>query len=146
MSTEVVVAIVTASASVVVAALTYAFTVRQARLDALRQRKVERYGALLSAISDLAIHGFNDSTGERFATAANTLVLVAPQPVVTALMRFHHETRNSNPNKSLERHDQLLRDLVLELRRSLDLPFRDHPETFDFHLIAIRPLDEGVAC
>jgi hypothetical protein len=135
MPTEVMVAVLGASASVVIAALTYVLTARQARLDILRQRKIERYTALLTAISDLGIQGFNPSTAERFATAANSIVLVAPQSVVEALMRFHDETRLSNPDKSLERHDQLLLELVLELRKSLDLPFRDDRVTFRYHLI-----------
>ncbi len=122
------VAIISASASVVVAALSFALNKRAERKAALQQRKLVHYQELLNSLSDLAVNGIDkDKANQRFATAANTIALVAPPYVIEALMQFHDEVKFSNPNKSQEGHDKALKELLLAIRRSLDLPFRDDP-------------------
>jgi hypothetical protein len=106
------------------------------RLDQLRERKLERYQELLSAISDLADRSQDqEAARRRFAAAANTIVLVAPPEVVNAVMDFHDETCASNRERTQERHDRLLKALILRLRRSLDLPFADDETDLNFHLV-----------
>src|SRR5437870_4063145 len=57
---------------------------------AWRKDKLDRYEELLDALSCLAIDGEDwDQANNRFAKAAITLTLVAPQYVVTALMELH---------------------------------------------------------
>lgn len=101
----------------------------------MRQRKTEHYRELLSSISDLAVKGLNDETQARYATASNTIALIAPQQVIAALADFQGEIDISNPKRSLERHDELLTKLVLAIRHSLELPFEDDPSTFRFRLV-----------
>lgn len=96
---------------------------------------MEHYRELLTAISDLAVYGLNDKTNARYATAFNTISIIAPQRVVAALVEFQDEIKVSNQKKSLERHDKLLTKLLLEIRRSLELPFEDDSATFHFKLI-----------
>jgi hypothetical protein len=38
-------------------------------------------------------------------------MLVAPQTIIEALRRFQQEIKVSNPDKSLERHDELMSQL-----------------------------------
>lgn len=140
METSIIVAIISASASIVVAALSFALNKRAERKDALQERKLAHYQELLNALSDLAVDGINkEEANQRFAQAVNTIALVAPQPVIHSLMQFHDEVKFSNPNQSQEGHDRALKALVLAIRKSSDLPFRDDPSTFDFHLIGSRP-------
>ena len=122
------------------AALSYYFATKTNAEQDWRQKKVEHYRELLSAISDLAMDGKNkEKANERFALAAATVALVASQSVVTALMQFHNEVKFSNQNRSQERHDVCLKNLVLAMRQDLKIRPADHPQTFEFHLIGARP-------
>lgn len=137
MDTQITVAIITASASIVVAAITFFLTKSKERSDQLQQRKQSQYQELLSAISDLADDSVPlDQARRRFAAAVNTIVLVAPQPVIGALMAYYRELTNETINR--QRRVELLKHLVLEIRISLALPFNDDPNTFDFELVAAR--------
>lgn len=127
-------AVISASFGIIVVAVTHFLNVRQKRMDELRQRKLEHYKELLSAISNTAIHGLNEETGARYSSAINTIALTAPQSVIKALLEYHDEIKVTNPNRSIQRHNQLLTKLVLEIRRSLELPFQDDPETFEYRL------------
>ncbi|MCE5272552.1 hypothetical protein LLH00_14830 [bacterium] len=75
----------------------------------------------------------------RFALAANTIVLAAPQYVISALMAFHDETKFSNTNRSQVNHDNLLKELVLAVRKDLGLAVEDDANSFSFHLIGSSP-------
>lgn len=88
----------------------------------------------------MAVDGTDkEEANKRFALAVNTIALCAPQPVISALMRFHDEVKFSNKNKSVENHDQLLKDLLLAIRRDIKLSVKDNVSTFDFHLIGSAP-------
>lgn len=92
------------------------------------------------AISDLASDCADQKDANlRFERAVNTIVLVAPQPVVRALMEFHNEIRISNEARTQQGHDRNLNALVLALRESLELPFKDDSTTFQFHLVGRKP-------
>ncbi len=136
METTVQLVIVSAAASVIVAVITSALTKRAERRDDLHRRELKHYRELLSAISELAVDGTDKNKANvRFAHAANTIALVAPQPVINALMDFHEEVRISNTNRTLKGHDAKLKALLLQIRKSLQMPFSDIPESFHFHLI-----------
>jgi hypothetical protein len=126
--------------AVISAALSYYFSAKAQAEQEWRQRKVQHYNELLSAISDLAVDG-KDKTkaNERFALTAATIALVASQDVVTAVMRFHDEIKESNSKRTLERHDQLLKELLLAMRADLRIKPNDNPSTFEFHLIGTAP-------
>ncbi len=55
--------------------------------------------------------------------------------VIKALFEFQDQIHVSNQNPSPQRHDELLSKLLLEIRRSLELPFKDDPEEFHLRLI-----------
>lgn len=56
-------------------------------------------------------------------------ILVAPQYVITTLMNFHDEVKFSNKNKSIERHDQLLKELLIAVRKDIGLSTKDNVNT-----------------
>ena len=136
METSILIAIISASASIIVAALSFALNKWAERKNSLQQRRTIHYQELLNAISDLAVDGIDkEKANQRFASAANTIALVAPQYVIDTLMTFHDEVKFTNPNPSRDGHDRKLKELLLAIRKSLDLPYKDNPNTFNFHLI-----------
>lgn len=140
MDSSITTAVITSSGAIIVAALTFFLTKRYEQLSEWRQKKLEHYKELLSAISDLAVDGIDKvKANKRFALAVNTIALVAPQNVIKALMEFHGEIKHSNKNRSLENHDRLLMDLLLAIRKDIKLTSKDDRTTFDFHLIGSSP-------
>lgn len=136
MSPTIQVAIISAAGSLIAVAITFILNKRAERRDALHLRILNHYKELLSAISDLAVDDIDkDEANKQFARAVNTIALVAPQYVIDALMEYHREIAPFNQNRTLANHDNKLRILVLAIRRNLGLPFKDNPDTFNFHLI-----------
>ncbi len=136
MTAQITVAIITASASIAVAAVMFFLTKSKERADQLRQRKQAHFQELLMGISDLADHTVPlEQARKRFAAAVNTVVLVAPQPVIAATMAYHRVLGSEVIDR--KRSVEVLRELVLELRKSLELPFDDDPATFDFELAVV---------
>ena len=140
MNVPIIVAVVSASASILAAALTFYLTKRHELAVQLRIEKLNHYRVLVASLSDLAVDGTNkDDANMRFALAANTIGLAAPQYVISALMTFHDEVKFSNPHKTQERHDKLLNDLLLAIRKDIGLAKGDDAATFKFHLIGSAP-------
>jgi hypothetical protein len=140
MNDSIVVALIAASASILVAALTFYLTKMHEHAVQLRNGKLNHYKVLFSALSDLAVDGTNkEDANMRFALAANTIALAAPQNVIDALMAFHDEVKFSNPDKNPELHDELLKDLLFAVRRDIGLAKGDNRATFNFHLIGSAP-------
>jgi hypothetical protein len=139
MTNEVMVAAITASGGVIVAALSYFLTKRQQREAAWRDSKLNHYKALLSAISDLAVNNQDVEAHHRFALAMNTLALVAPQKVVDAMLAFHDGVKSTSEDRSAERHDQLLAELLLAIRADVGIKPKDDQTTFKYHLVGAPP-------
>jgi hypothetical protein len=138
--TTIIIAIIGASATLFGAALTYYLTKKQQIDKEWRDAKINHYKVLISSLSDLAVDGTDKNEANmRFALATNTISLVAPQYVVTALMNFHDEVKFSNPNKKPENHDKLLIELLLAIRKDIKISEKDDPKTFKFHLIGTSP-------
>jgi hypothetical protein len=136
----VLVAIITASGGILVAALTFYLTKRHESKVEWQHEKLNHYKALLSALSDLATDGTDkDEAYMRLVMAVNTIALVAPQYVIDALMAFHDEIKLSNPDKSSERLDKLLVQLLLTIRKEIGLAAGDNRDTFRFHLVSFVP-------
>jgi len=140
MDNSVLVAIITVSGSFLLAAVTFYLTKRHQLNMEWKHQKLNHYKVLLSALSDLAVDGLDkDDANKRFALAANTIALVAPQFVITTLMNFHDEVKFSNKVRSIERHDQLLKELLIAIRKDIGLSVKDNVDTFNFHLIGSAP-------
>jgi hypothetical protein len=140
MNATIIVAVVSASATIFAAALTFYLTKSHELAVQLRNEKLNHYKVLFASLSDLAVDGTNKNDANmRFALAVNTIGLAAPQYVINALMAFHDEVKFSNPQQSQGRHDKLLNDLVLAIRKDIGLAKGDDVGTFKFHLIGSRP-------
>ncbi|MEO6725295.1 MAG: hypothetical protein ABIU20_01010 [Blastocatellia bacterium] len=134
METTIIVATIAALASIGGAIFSFVFTKRKEREAEWRKQKIEHYKELLLGISGIV---GTDSTPEanlRFAKASNTIVLVASPEVVQTLCEYQNEIAASNINKSGEKHDELLKDLLLAVRRDIGLPSKDDPANFPFKL------------
>jgi hypothetical protein len=138
MNSGILIAIISAAGGIIAAALTFYFTKRHQLKVEWRREKIAHYKALLASLSDLAVDGIDKRKAlEDFSRAVNTIILVAPQAVVKSLMDFHDEIKYTNPNPSKEKHDRLLIELVLAIRKDMNLS--DNDKTFDFHLIGTAP-------
>src|SRR4051794_34319819 len=99
MNDAVLVAVITSASAFIGAGLSFYLSKRYEQSADWRQKKLEHYRQLLTGISDLAVDGVNkEEANKRMALAVNTIALVAPQSVITALMNFHDEIKFSNPN------------------------------------------------
>lgn len=140
LDTNIIVSLITVSGTILGAGLAYYLTKRQELEREWRNEKINHYKVLLSSLSDLAVDGVDkEDANKRFSLAVNTIALVAPQYVITALMKFHDEIKFSNPNKSIERHDRLLKELLLAIRKDINVVGKDDADTFNFHLIGSAP-------
>lgn len=59
--------------------------------------------------------------------------------MISALMAFHDKVKFSNPDEYASRHDELLRELMLAVRKDVGLAKDDDALTFNFHLIGSVP-------
>lgn len=140
MDTPVLIAIISPSLSIIGTAILFFLTKRSERIAKLREEKVNHYRVLMSSISDLAVDDADkDDANQRFNMAVNTIGLVAPVSVVNALMDFHSEIKYSNPQRSHEKHDELLIKLLIAIRKDIGLTKKDSIDDFKFHLIGSRP-------
>jgi len=136
MDSTIIIAGISLLGSIIIASLSYYFTKKQQISKEWREAKINHYKVLISSLSDLAIDDLDkEEANIRFADAVNTIALIAPQNVITALMNFHDEVKLSNQNKSQENHDKLLIELLLAIRKDIKISKRDNPDTFNFHLV-----------
>lgn len=141
MSSSVLVAIITVSGSMVVAAVSFLLNKMWERKADWQRRKIEHYTEFLTAMSGIVEQrGSSVEAHCRYADAANTIALVAPQCVIEAMMDFHDEIGASNLDKSTERHDRLLSRLLLAIRSDIGVS-KDHPDTFVFRLMGAPPVE-----
>jgi hypothetical protein len=127
METSVIIAIISAFASVLGAAVSVSFSMRKEREADWRKLKFEHYREFMAALSGIA---GTDATPEghlRYAQASNTVQLVASAQVINALHSFRDEIAVSNPNRSQEKHDQLLSVLIRNIRTDLGISPTSNP-------------------
>jgi len=136
---EIFVAVISVSGSIVVAAISYFLTKRQQINAEWRASKLNHYKMLLSSISNLAVDNQDIEAHHQFALAMNTLALVAPQNVVDAMLAFHDGVKITNQTRNNEFHDQLLSKLLIAIRADLGMRPRDNAVKFHYHLVGAPP-------
>jgi hypothetical protein len=140
MDNSVLIAIISAGASVLVAALAFYLTKRHQTKTDWKKEKLEHYKKLLISLSDLAIDGKNkEKANQDFAEFSNTICLVASQEVIHKLMILHNEIKQSNDKRNFDLEVKLINDLMIEIRKDIGLTKKDDENKFDFHLIGKRP-------
>lgn len=135
MDSSILVAIITASGTILVAAITFYLTKRHQFEIEWRHEKLNHYKVLLSALSDLAV-AKDEEARKRYTLAVNTIALCATQSVISALMNLNDEVILL---QRIEKQDQLLKKLLLAIRKDIKLSVKDNEDTFNFHLIGYDP-------
>jgi hypothetical protein len=144
MNINVMVAIISAATSLIVAALSYYFSKKREVEAEWRKEKLQQYRYLLEALSANVEGISTPEANEHYAHAVNTIALVASQSVISALIDLRKEISYKNPNRSIEREEELLTKLMLEIRRDLRVKPKDDPTTFRFSLTGIPPKQRAV--
>lgn len=134
MEPPIIVAIVTGICSILIAIGSFYWTKKKERDADWRKQKLEHYREFLDALSGIVGTDSTPDGQKRWTRACNTLVLVASQAVIAALMQYQQTTARNNPNSSHEEHDQSLNKLILAIRKDLDISPADDPEVFNFQL------------
>lgn len=147
MATDIATAVITASGAVALTAASYFFTKLRERESELRKEKLDHYKDFVRSLSGI-VEGDETPTGHQaFAVTSNNLNLIAPQRVIKALQAYREEISIKNKQRSSERHDQLLTDLFLEIRRDLNIKPKDDAATSRFALWTSghpRPADQSL--
>lgn len=139
MNTAVFVAVISATASIFVAAMSFLFTKHREREADWRRDKLQHYRELMIAVSGIVKEHSSPANQRRFADACNVVGLVASQEVVKSLQDFQEIIKASRPCPTVEEHDKALTSLVLSLRRDLRLSPKDDIRTFRYRLWAGGP-------
>lgn len=134
MDTPILVAVISAAASLVAAAITFSLTKKKEREAEWRKQKLEHYRELLDALNGTVGTDSTPEAQRRWTRACNIIVLVASRQVLSALREFQNATVISNPNRSNEEHDQKLKQLMLAIRADLNISPADKAEDFSFQL------------
>lgn len=120
----------------VTAAMTYSATKRREREAEIRKEKLEHYKDFMTSLSGV-ISGEGTDEGQRaFSRACNRLNLIAPNAVIVALQAFQDEIKQSNPNPTRTRHDELMSQLIHEMRRDLGVVEANESQSLVFGLWA----------
>ncbi len=136
MDTAIVVALLALAGSIIATPVSSYFSKKREIEVEWQRKKIKHYEELLSAMSDLAIEGRDRAAAKiKFSNAVNTITLIAGQSVINALMAFCDEIKFDNQSKSLEKHNDLLKKLMLEIRKDVGLIKNDEDTSFDFRFI-----------
>ena len=121
MSDIIAAALISGSALVVVAILTFGFNRAQDRKAAWRDKKLEYYAALMDALARRVADDDVEADYD-FARESNNIHLVAPRPVLKALHAFREYTKAHADDVVLVVHNSLLADLLKAMRNDLGMP------------------------
>jgi hypothetical protein len=129
----VLVAVVGLLGSAMTAGISYVLTKRQQLEAQWRESKRTHYQNLVSAISDVAVEHGDVEAYRRFVSAVNTIALVAPQPVVQAVLAWNDRGEKA----TVDQHNELLTRVMLTIRADLGITPKDDAGTFRYYLIGI---------
>jgi len=138
MNAPVVIAIISAAASLLASALTFSLTKKKEREAEWRKQKLDHYKEFMAALNGL-VGRASEETRTKLANAANNVFLVAGPPVLVALRAYLDETATSNKHPSLEEHDRLLTQLLFAVRDDLGIQPNKPPTEYRFRLWSASP-------
>lgn len=105
-----------------------------------RKTKIEHYQEYVAALSGIISGRSTPAAQERYADAVNALAFVASPPVLNAVHAFQSEISYRNSTRSDERHDSLLRSVLLAMRSDVQ-PIKGREESLSFRFLAPPPID-----
>lgn len=111
-------AIITASASILVAALSFYWTKKKEMEADWRKKKLEMYDQLFSALAGIVDGNVTQESRVEFAKATNTIGLIASVDVINAMEQLRFATKPENRGM----HDEALTKFVIAVRKDLGLP------------------------
>ncbi len=137
METSIYIAIISASGSILVATLTYFFSKRKDREAERRKLKIEHYENFANAMSQFVMEKISTEARKKFADACNRIFLIASPEVVICLYTLVEEIspRNQKPDK--QKHDKLLTELMIAMRKDIGLKNDGFNDSFRFLLLYI---------
>jgi hypothetical protein len=136
MDSPILIAIISASASILVASFTFYFTKRYQTNSEWKKEKLEHYRKLLVSISDLAVDGKDkEKANQDYSEYSNTICLVASQDVIFKLMKLHDEIKLPKEQRNYASEIILINQLMVAIRKDIGLTKKDKIEDFNFHLI-----------
>jgi len=103
--------------------------------------KLERYREYILALSGMVEERANLEAQTRYADAVNSLMLVAPPFVMSALDALLAETSYRNMDKNAERQDKLLGDLIRLMRKDIQPKPLKGDDELQFRLLGVPPPD-----
>jgi hypothetical protein len=142
MDTTIIVALITAGATVIVTAVTFGLTKAKEREAEWRKQKLDHYKEFIAALNDIIGPPAPVPARIRFASASNNIYLVGSPPVLVALRRYLDHTADSNLNRANENHDELLTTLIFAIRDDLGID-PNRPDTdYVFRMWAGHPRED----
>ncbi len=139
MNTEILVAIISASVTILTVVITNYYTKKNQLKFEERKIKEEYYSNYIKALSNNVLQ--HDSDGE-LDDAQNRLILVGSSEVVDNLMKFFDRIKQSAPPLPGEEHDILLTNLVKAMRKDLYGSKKVNDSYPIIHLSGKRPYDK----
>ena len=140
MDSSILIAIISASGSIIVAAVTFYFTKRYQTNSEWKKGKLEHYKKLLVALSDLAVDGKDkEIANQQFSEYCNTICLVASQEVIRQLMTLHDFIKLPVAKRDPNLEPILINQLMIDIRKDIGLTKKDDINKFNFHLIGKKP-------
>lgn len=133
MDATIIVAIIAAAATIIATALSFSFTKRQEREAEWRRHKLDHYKEYMAALNGVVGPPPPDEAKIRHADAANNLFLVGNADVLVALRAYLDNNSESMGDRRLDRHDELLTNLMLAIRKDLKIKSAP-PKGFQFKL------------
>ena len=130
MSPEVLNVIAAAVGSVALAAITYLFTKQRERDAALRSEKLNHYKEYVESLTAITRQDSSFEEQKAHALAFNNFHLFAPQTVIEALHQYNEQLNPDKPGHSPDKHDTLLTNLPLEIRKDLQVKPKDREKNF----------------
>jgi hypothetical protein len=134
--TAVIVAILSAAASILVASVSFYFAKKKDQEADWRKIKFEHYREFMTALSSIVGPDATSEGLRRFAHACNTVQLIASKSVIVALHEFREGIATPNRERTRGTHDQLLSSLVREIRADLGVLPESNPADLSIRLWA----------
>lgn len=125
---------ISAAAAIIAVIITYVLTKKREHESDWRKLKFNQYQEFVLALSGIVRERATPDGQRRYADALNSMALVAPYNVLTALRAFQKETSYRNDRKNDEKHDFLLDTLLRSMREDVHLNQSSSNLSFSFHL------------
>lgn len=134
---------VSAVSAIIAVIITYVLTKRREHEADWRKLKFGQYQEFVLALSGTVRERATPEAHCRYADAVNSMSLVAPVRVLSALNAFQAEITYINNQRSDERHDELLAALLRAMRADIHPGHLAGDKSFPFRLLSIPPDAQG---